>query len=131
MKIIIADDNIFFRDALHMFLETELNHTVIAEYNNGADLIKNNKLANADIILLDIEMPQLNGILTMKEINKMYEWVKVIAITDYFEKAYLRELINNGFKGCVFKDSIFNSLQKTISIVHKGGMSFPTDISVT
>lgn len=128
MNIIIADDNKLFKEAVIMFLESELKHRVIAEYNNGADLFSDNKMAEADIILLDIEMPELNGIQVMYEINKTYEWMKVIAITNYYEKAYLTELINSGFSGCVFKNSIYNELSNAISIVHNGGKCFPSNI---
>lgn len=130
MKIILADDNEIFREALIMFLEKELHHLVIAEHSNGRDLLNNQLLINADIILLDIEMPILNGIQTMKEINKLNNWMKAIAITDYYEKAYLEDLIVNGFKACVFKDSIFEKLEQALIKVHNGEIYFPNDIIV-
>lgn len=130
MNIIIADDNKAFREALIMFLETELNHTVISEYSNGLELLNSKYLLKADIVLMDIEMPKLNGIATMYEIQKINAYIKVIAITDYYEKAYLQELIQSGFKGCIYKDSIFKNLKKTITEVTNGNICFPNTIKL-
>lgn len=129
MNIILADDNKIFREALVMFLETELQHTVLSDHSNGIDLLYDKKIVNADIVLLDIEMPVLSGIQTMNEINKQLQWIKAIAITNHYEIAHIEELIYNGFKGCLFKDSIFDNLYKSISTVHNGGISFPARIT--
>lgn len=131
MNIIIADDNKAFREALIMFLETELNHTILSEHCNGLELLHCKQLPKADIILMDIEMPKLNGITTMYELQKINANIKVIAITDYFEKAYLEELIQSGFKGCVYKDSIFRNLEKAIIEVYKGSICFPDKIKLS
>jgi DNA-binding NarL/FixJ family response regulator len=128
MRIIIADDNRPFREALKIFVEKELNFQVISECENGFDLVNNNKLVEADILLVDIEMPVYSGIEALKQIIRKKSWVKAIAITNYFEKAYLKDLVTTGFKGCVFKDSIYMDISKAIHKVHNGGLYFPKNI---
>lgn len=125
MKIILADDNIAFREALIMFLETELNHNVIYYYNNGLELLNDKQYLNADLVLLDIEMPELDGFQTLEKINRDYNGIKAIAITSYHEKVLLDQLISIGFNGCVFKDSIYKNLSSVINTVANGGISFP------
>ena len=128
MTIIIADDNKTFREALRIFVEKELNLQVISECEDGFDLVNNNKLVEADILLIDIEMPVYSGIEAVKKIIRKKSWIKAIAITNYYEKAYLKDLVKTGFKGCVFKDSIYLNISKAINKVHNGGLYFPKNI---
>jgi len=128
MKIILADDSKAFREALVMFLETELKHQVIGVYDNGLELINAKQYVNADLVLLDIEMPELNGFQTIAKINSIYNGIKAIAITSYQEKALLEQLITQGFQGCVLKNSIYEDLEKAIELVKNGGVFFPDNI---
>lgn len=130
MKIILADDNKVFREALVMFLESELNYDVISEHENGLDLINDDKICEADILLLDIEMPKLNGIKAMDVLDQKYNCLKVIAITDYYEMVYLKDLITHGFKGCVFKNAIFEKLKEATLAVNEGQLYFPKGITI-
>lgn len=128
MKIILADDNDTFRDALSLFLEYELNHQVLAECKNGLELLCHDELHKAHVVILDIEMPVLNGFETMTEINKQYSWMKVIAITQYYEHAYIVELIKRGFSGFVLKNTLFDEIENVLIEVSNGKISFPDSI---
>lgn len=130
MKIIVADDNRSYREALVLYIESELGYDVIFECDNGAALINCAELKNADLILADIEMPELSGIESLKRIQWHYPNLKAIAITQYVENAYLEDFILSGFKGCVFKESVFKELEFAIDKVLKGGLYFPQNISV-
>lgn len=124
MKIIIVDDNKAFREALKYYLQKN-HYKVIGEANNGAEFLNLNNIHQADIVLMDIQMPELSGIKAAKRILWDMNYLKIIAITMHRNKAYLTELIEAGFKGCVFKTDVHTDLAKAISCVMKGELFFP------
>jgi DNA-binding NarL/FixJ family response regulator len=128
LKIIIADDNETFRKGLVFYIEQILGHTVIGEAGNGKKLLELDNIQLADIMLIDIEMPELNGIEATQKLNWMFREVKVIAISAYSDKAYLQQLIGAGFKGYVVKKNIFNDLPDALDCVMKNDYYFtPND----
>ena len=124
MNIIIADDNKAFSEALTIYIEKELGYKVISTHSNGIELISDPRIDEANLILTDIEMPKLNGIEAMKKLNTITQQLNVIAITNHYEKAYQDDLATNGFKGCVFKDKIYSTLNDAINIVMDGNLYF-------
>jgi len=128
MKIIIVDDNKTFRESLKYYLENILLHEVIEMLGDGIELIKNENSHKVDIILMDIEMPLLNGIETAKRALYENPALKIIAITNYSDQAYLLDLISAGFKACVFKNNIYNDLEIAFSKLTLNKMYFPKNI---
>jgi two-component system invasion response regulator UvrY len=122
MKLIIVDDNKQFRSTIRLFVRENLNHTVIAEAESGEDFLKIDPVVirEADIILMDIMMNRLNGFETTKQITWLYPNLKIIAVTMHIEKVFLKEVIESGFKGCVFKSDIFDSLEYALKEVTSG-----------
>ena len=130
MNFIIVDDNKAFREGLKGFIEAGLGFNVLATFDDGQQFLNDTDYHKADIILMDIEMPNLNGIEATK--LALWEWnhLKVIAITNYQSKAYLTELVSTGFKACVFKNSVFDELNKAIKKVNDGELYYPADINL-
>ncbi len=124
-NIIIVDDNVRFRTDLKMYIEKELHHMVIAEASNGEDFLALHNLQRADVILMDIEMDRMDGFTATKEVLKNLYGLKIIAITMHSERMILRQLIEVGFRGCVFKSDIFKSLSTAINNVCKGHIYIP------
>lgn len=131
IKIITVDDNITFLQSIDFYLSHELSYSVINKANNGINFLELKNIHEADIILMDIEMPELNGIQATKRILKDYSWLNIIALTNYEEKAYLISLIAAGFKGCVFKKNTFNQIDDAIHTVMDGDLFFPDNILVS
>ena len=130
MKIIIVDDSESFREGLKYYLQKDHHYQVISEAKDGLEFLQLKNIHHADVILMDIQMPELNGIKTAKRILWDMNYLKIIAITMYEDKAYLRELVEAGFKGCVIKNKIYEDLPIVIDIVSKGKMSFPVNIKL-
>lgn len=130
MKVIIVDDNDDFRESLRDFVERRLGHEVIAEYQDGKSFYESYAKITPDIILMDISMPEMDGYEVTQLINWESSFLKIIAVTMYQNKAYLKKLIEVGFKGCVLKTNVFSDLPKAINEVINGGYYWPDSIDV-
>ncbi len=130
-KIIIVDDSKSFRDVLRVVLSENFNYKIIEEAECGYDMLDSRLLHSADIILMDLMMPGMDGIETAKEILKKNRDLKIIAVTMHAEKAYLEELIEAGFKGCILKNNLFEEIDAGIHSVIWGGFYFPSELKVT
>jgi Response regulator containing a CheY-like receiver domain and an HTH DNA-binding domain len=128
LNIIIVDDNEQFRTRLRHFIESELYSTVIAEASTGSEFLALTNINRSDIILMDIVMDKMDGLESAQRILWQNSHLKIIAITMYSEKAYLQDLIEVGFKGCVFKHNIYNELPLAIEVVKNGKLYFPDNI---
>lgn len=130
INIILVDDSKVFLKGLESYIKKETKYEVIAKFNSGIELIESKELGDANLILLDIEMPEMNGIETAKRINYMYPELKMIAITMYQDKVYLLQLIEAGFKAFVNKTTVPEKLHDTMDLVLKGHLLFPEDINL-
>ena len=128
MKIIIVDDNKDYREGLRFFLNQSESHTILAEYGDGEELLNNDAYYFADIILMDIMMPKIDGYKAAKLLFEERPDIKIIAITMFQDQAYLLDLIQTGFKACVYKLNIYKELPMAIDAVMSGKMYFPEEI---
>lgn len=103
VKIIIADDHAVLRDGLKMALHTENSFRVIAETDNGLKAVELTSKLKPDIVILDVNMPELNGIETAKEIKKLNPEVKILMLTMYEDEDYILESYRSGIDGYIFK----------------------------
>ena len=131
MKFIVVDDNKTFREGIKYYLECILSYEVIGVACDGEEFLKMENIHEADIILMDIEMPKLNGIEAAKKALWDNTTIKFIAITNYIDRAYLLDLISVGFKACVFKSNIYEELEEAILKVLNKKFYFPKGIKLT
>jgi DNA-binding NarL/FixJ family response regulator len=129
-KIIIVDDNLLFRRVIGKFLVREYGYTIIGEAACGEEFFALPNIYDATIILMDLQMPEIDGYEITKKILRDYNHIKVIANTMHTEKAFLNELINVGFRGCVFKPEIYTHVYKAIEMVNQGKYYFPEVIKI-
>ena len=128
MKIMLVDDNQTFLDGLRFLIESNKEYKVIAEAHDGKEALDLISKKIPELVLMDIEMPRINGLDATKRILWKFPKIKFIAITMYQDKAYLSELICAGFKGCIFKNHVSDELWKAIKAVSRGKFFFPEDI---
>jgi DNA-binding NarL/FixJ family response regulator len=129
-KIIIVDDCHHFRTGLRFFLEIECNCEVIAEAENGAEFLKLKNIYNADVVLMDLMMPEKGGYETTFEAIHLYRNIKIIAVTQEQDFAYLLLLMQSGFKACVFKPNVFEEIVFAIDKVMAGEYYVPEGIRI-
>ncbi len=120
VRIVIADDHAIVREGIKNLVELSDEFEVVGLAENGKDALAICKSEKPDILLLDISMPSMSGIETMKRILKSKLKTKVIALTIHDEKAYLVETMSLGVKGYVLKDAGSDILLEAIREVADG-----------
>lgn len=122
IRLIIADDHPVIIDGVKTILEKEENINLIAVVNNGAELMDLLEQKEADVILMDINMPEVNGIEATRRIKEKYPQTKVLAFSQYDEKRFVKQLLKNGAAGYMLKNTSGIEIVSAIEMVHKGGM---------
>lgn len=120
IKVLVADDHQLFRDGVAMTVNKLPDARVIAEVSNGLEVLAYVKQELPDIILMDIKMPQLDGIETTKQITEEYPSIRVIALTLFGEERYLEKMLEAGAKGFLLKNIGRQGLHKAIQLVSDG-----------
>ena len=121
IKIFIVDDHDILRDGLKYVMSSDGFAEIIEEARSGKEFIeKIKKGVDADIILLDIAMPEMNGIDACIEALKIKPDLKIIALSMYEDRKYYNKMIKSGIMGIVFKTSGIDELKKAIETVNNG-----------
>ena len=128
LKIFLVDDHTLFREGLRFLLSNSELVSNIYEANNGKELLKQVLNIKPDIILMDIEMPEMNGIEATQEVLKLYPETKIIALSMYANENYYTEMIDAGAKGFLLKNSKFEDVQNAIADVYNGKNYFSPEI---
>ncbi len=128
IKIFLVDDHNLFREGLKFLLSNNDLISEIHEAENGKDLLENVLNVKPDIILMDIEMPIMNGIEATTEVLKIYPETKIIALSMYGNENFYSEMIDAGAKGFLLKNSKFEDVQKAIVDVSDGKNYFSPEI---
>ena len=124
IKVLIADDHMLFRESLRCIIEGQEDMAVIAEAENGIYAVKQANRYRPDIILMDVSMPEMDGINATLQINSKFPEIKIIGLSSYSEEVYHEKMIEAGASGylpkiCGRKDLIdcIRSVLETVSHV--------------
>ncbi len=124
INILIADDHQIVIEGLKMILEAYEELHVVAEVNNGVQVLSYLESNPVDIVILDINMPEMDGIQCAKKIKKNYPEIKVIILTMYAQKSFVEEILKIGIDGCLLKNNTGKELAEAIKRVHSGSSYF-------
>jgi len=130
IKIIIADDHQMVAEGLKTLIESSGDFKVVSTVENGAELLKILNIIVPDIIMMDIDMPVMNGLEAMSQIKKLYPDQKVIVLSMHEESGLIKKLSDLGAKGFLFKNSDKEELVMAINMVNKGSSYFTSKISL-
>jgi DNA-binding NarL/FixJ family response regulator len=128
IRIIIADDHQLFRNGLKILLNSFPDFEVIGEASNGEEFLKLMKSVTADIALMDINMPEMDGIEATRKGIKMSPDINIIALSMYDEEEYYYKMVDAGAKGFILKDSDISEVRDAILTVVKGGSYFSQEL---
>jgi len=117
LKIILADDHSIMREGLRALLEKQPDIEVLAEAENGRTAVELSRDLKPDVVIIDIAMPDLNGIEATRRITTESPGVKVIALSMHSDRKFVREMLNAGASGYMLKDSAFEELDKALRTV--------------
>jgi len=128
IKVILADDHNLFRNGLKLLLSGYGHIHVVGEASDGLELLSLLNKVHPDIILIDIEMPVMNGIEASKAALEKFPDLKIISLSMYGEEEYYYKMIDAGVKGFILKNSDITEVIKAIDSVLKGGTYFSSDV---
>ena len=114
VKVMITDDHSLIREGLKQLLELEGDFQVIAEACDGIDCMEKLKEQIPDVLLLDINMPRMNGLEVLQKIKDEKIDVKILVLTVHNEVEYLLKAVDIGINGYLLKDSESSELKKAI-----------------
>ncbi|MGE5631264.1 MAG: response regulator [Caulobacteraceae bacterium] len=120
IRILIADDHSIVREGLKQLLELEEDFKVVGQASNGMETIQKVKELKPDVLLLDINMPVMNGIKALKKLKEDGIATKVIILTIHEDREYLLETMQIGAAGYILKDSDSASFFKAIRDAYNG-----------
>lgn len=120
IKIMITDDHSMIREGLKNLLELDGDIKVIAEAVDGEDCLDKLLTVTPDVLLLDINMPKMNGLEVLKKLKERKSKVKVLVLTVHNETEYLMKAVEIGINGYVLKDSESAELKKAICAIYDG-----------
>lgn len=129
-RIIICDDHQLVIDGLKSLINGVDGIEVISTANNGVEVLEQIKLLKVDLVLMDIDMPVLDGIEATKRIKKEYPELKVIILTMHDEKSIIQMLMDIGADGYILKNSAQEELLHGIQNVKKGNKHFSPDVTM-
>lgn len=120
IKVFLCDDHTLFRQGVRRLLELEPDIKVVGEAADGAELLEDAKKKDPDVILMDIGMPQMDGVTTTYKIKKLLPDVKIIILTIYEDELYIFNAIKAGAMGYLLKDVSFDELIEAVRRVCRG-----------
>lgn len=131
LKVLIVDDHQIVRQGLISILEHEDMFEVIGEAENGVEALNFIRHNKTDLVIMDINMPEMNGIECTKRIYNEHSETRVLALTMHNEELYLRKMLEAGAAGYVLKNSGKEELLKAVSKIAAGNHYFSQEITLS
>ena len=119
-NVVLADDHAMFREGIRKIIERIKDVHVSGEVNDGLELLDFLKESTPDLVILDISMPNLRGLEAIREIKKLYPQVKILILTMYRKKEFIRQAIMDGADGFLLKEDPGGALIKAVQALQKG-----------
>lgn len=129
IKVVLADDHVLVRDGIKYLIENEKNVVVVDEAANGKEALDVVEKTNPDLLIVDIRMPEMNGIEVVKELKKRRPEVKALVLSMHHTREYVIQSIQAGADGYLLKGSSKEEFVKAVNTIAGGGKYFTGDIS--
>jgi DNA-binding NarL/FixJ family response regulator len=129
ITVLLVDDHKIIRDGIKSLLEGVENIKIVGEASNGVEAIEFFKKQPADVVIMDIRMPEMSGIETTQYLTQNYPNVKVLALTMHDEEAFIYKMLNAGASGYLLKNVGKEEFVTAIQKVYKGDNYFSLDLA--
>ncbi len=131
INVLLADDHTMFVDGIDSILKTESDIKVVGKVYNGPEVVEFVKANKVDLILLDVNLPGMNGIEVCKALKEFDNDTKILAISMFNEESFVTEILNNGAEGYILKNTGREELLLALRTVVSGKSYFSDDVTQT
>jgi DNA-binding NarL/FixJ family response regulator len=129
LRILLADDHKIIRDGLKLLVNEQPDMHVVGEAGNGKEVLEKARELKPNVVVMDLSMPELNGLQATARLKEEHPEIKVVALTVHEDESYLRQLCKAGAAGYVLKRSAGDELIQAIRTVAKGGLFFDATLA--
>jgi two-component system, NarL family, response regulator NreC len=129
IRILVADDHTLVRQGFRKILEARPDYEVVAEASDGRDAVRQTVAVRPDVAVLDIGMPQLNGIEATRQIVRRLPDVRVLILSMHAAEAYITQALKAGARGYLLKDSADTELIRAVAALAAGKSFFSPAVS--
>ena len=120
IRILLADDHAVVRQGFRMILEAQADMEIVGEAGNGREAVELTEKLRPDVVVMDVAMPELNGIEATRRVTGSAPHARVIALSMHKDSVYVREVLRAGARGYLLKDSVAGDLVTAVRAVAKG-----------
>ena len=131
INVLLADDHTMFVDGIDSILKAESDINVVGKVYTGPEVVEFVKNNEVDLILLDVNLPGMNGIEVCKKLKEFDNKTKILAISMFNEESFVTEILNNGAEGYILKNTGREELLKALRTVVGGKSYFSDDVTQT
>lgn len=129
IRILLADDHEVVRDGLRLLIDGQRDMRVVGEASNGKEALQQARELTPDVVVMDLSMPELNGLQATERLKAERPEIKVVALTVHEDTSYLLQLCKAGAAGYVLKRSAGDDLIRAIRAVAAGGLHFDPTVA--
>ncbi|HEX8328624.1 MAG TPA: response regulator transcription factor [Hymenobacter sp.] len=129
-RILLADDHTILRDGIRALLSADGDLEVVGEASNGAEVLAMLETTPADVVLMDVQMPVLDGFATMPELRRRFPEVRVLVLTMLDHENYVARMFDAGALGYVLKNAAISEITHAIRTVAGGNQFLCTEIGL-
>lgn len=119
-RIILADDHKLIRAGLKLLIESKPQYQVVAEADDGGELLSKLASVPCDVVIMDLAMPLVNGFEALQKIRENFPKVKPVVLTSHSDRAFVKKAFSRGAKGYVLKEDATTRLMRAIDEVLEG-----------
>lgn len=129
LKVLIVDDDGLIRDSLKLIFELEEDFEVVGTASNGREALEVCREKKPEIVLMDIRMPEIDGVLGTKMIKSEFKDIRVVILTTFKDDEYIKEAVKNGAEGYILKNQSSDAIVESLRTVYRGNAVFEKQIA--
>ena len=130
IKLLLADDQDILTEGLKLILGAEEDIEIVGIANNGKKAYELCRIRKPDVVLMDIQMPEVNGVEATAMITKEFPHIKIIVLTTFNDDEYIYDALKNGASGYMLKDTSPEEILKAVRTVYNGGALIQSEVAV-
>ena len=130
IKLLLADDQDILTEGLKLILGAEEDIEIVGTANNGKKAYDLCRLRKPDVVLMDIQMPEVNGVEATAMIKNDFPNIKIIVLTTFNDDEYIYDALKNGASGYLLKDASTSEILKAVRTVYNGGALIQSEVAV-